>query len=137
MVMCFGTFDLLHLGHLHYFKEAKKYGSYLVVVIARDKTKEWQKKPVVFSENERLKLIQSLKIVDKAVLGFTENHFRIIKKIKPAVICLGYDHKISEQELKEKLTSIGLNPRIKRISPYKPNQQKSSLLKELILKHKL
>ncbi|MCD4694128.1 adenylyltransferase/cytidyltransferase family protein, partial [bacterium] len=35
-VMCFGTFDNLHLGHLFYLKEAKKFGDYLVVVIARD-----------------------------------------------------------------------------------------------------
>ncbi|MBI2582387.1 adenylyltransferase/cytidyltransferase family protein, partial [Candidatus Woesearchaeota archaeon] len=28
-VMCFGTFDLLHLGHLNYFQQAKKYGDYL------------------------------------------------------------------------------------------------------------
>ncbi|HLC71304.1 MAG TPA: adenylyltransferase/cytidyltransferase family protein, partial [Candidatus Nanoarchaeia archaeon] len=35
-VMCFGTFDILHPGHLHYLQQAKKYGDYLMVVIARD-----------------------------------------------------------------------------------------------------
>ena len=135
IVMCFGTFDLLHLGHLHYLKQAKKQGDYLIVVLARDKTKKDQEKPTLFSEKERLELIQSLRIVDKAVLGNQGNHFKIIKEFNPGVICLGYDHKISESELQEKLSALGLRPKIKRISSYRPNQQKSSLLKELILKH--
>ena len=133
-VMCFGTFDVLHLGHLNYFKEAKKHGNYLIVVIARDKTKELQKKQTVFSETERLELIQSLRIVDQALLGYPDNHFKIIKEYEPDVICLGYDHKISEQELKQNLLKIGLSPEIKRIPSYNPHQQKSSLIKELILK---
>ena len=135
IVMCFGTFDLLHLGHLHYLKQAKKQGDYLIVVLARDKTKKDQEKPTLFSEQERLELIQSLRIVDKAVLGHLKDHFKIIQEINPLVICLGYDHPISETKLKEKLARLGLKPKIIRISSYKPNQQKSSLLKELILKH--
>ena len=136
-VMCFGTFDLLHLGHLHYFREAKQYGDYLVVVIARDETKQLQKKPTVFSETERLELIQSLKIVDRAVLGNQEDHFKIIEEIKPEVVCLGYDHSISDEMLQKKLSALGLKPKIIRISSYNPSKQKSTLLKELILKHNL
>ena len=35
-VICFGTFDILHLGHVNFFKQAKSLGDELVVVIARD-----------------------------------------------------------------------------------------------------
>ena len=35
-VMTFGSFDVLHKGHEHYLKEAKSYGDYLIVVVARD-----------------------------------------------------------------------------------------------------
>ena len=73
LVMCFGTFDLLHLGHLHYFQEAKKHGDYLIVVIARDITKKKQHKKVLFSEQERQKLVQSSKLVDEAVLGYPDD----------------------------------------------------------------
>ena len=34
-VMCFGAFDGLHKGHLSYFKQARKYGDYVIAVIAR------------------------------------------------------------------------------------------------------
>ena len=37
IVLCHGVFDLLHIGHLDYFKEAKKYGDILLVTITEDK----------------------------------------------------------------------------------------------------
>ena len=38
IVMTFGTFDHLHPGHIYYLSEARKYGDYLITVVARDKT---------------------------------------------------------------------------------------------------
>ena len=133
-VMCFGTFDLLHLGHLNYFQQAKRYGDHLTVVIARDVTKKKQNKDVLFTEEERLKLIQNIRIVDEAVLGYPDNHFRIIEEKTPDVICLGYDHKVDEQEIKIKLASLNLYPIIKRMKPYDPEKHKSTLLKEKVLR---
>lgn len=132
--MCFGTFDLLHLGHLHYFQQAKKHGNYLIVVIARDKTKKMQKKEIIFSEKERLKLVQNLREVNEAVLGYPEDHFRIIQEKKPDIIFLGYDHKVQEKELAKKLKERGLHPIIKRAKPFKVGKHKSTLLREKVLK---
>ncbi len=132
--MCFGTFDLLHLGHLNYFKQAKKHGDYLIVVLARDKTKQNQKKEILFTEEERLELIQNLKLVNEAVLGDHQDFLKIIQEQQPQVICLGYDHQINEAELAKKLSALGLNPVIKRMEPYCPQKHKSTLLKEKILK---
>jgi len=133
-VMCFGTFDLLHLGHLNYFKQAKNLGTHLTVVIARDQTKLNQKKQTLFTEEERLELINNLNLVDKVVLGNKENHFKIIQEVKPDIICLGYDHQVKEQDLSKKLAELNLFPEIRRMQPYKPNNHKSSKLKEIILK---
>ena len=133
-VMCFGTFDLLHLGHLHYFTEAKKYGDYLIVVIARDTTKKKQGKEIIFSENERLKLVQHLDIVDEVVLGDKQDHFKIILEKKPDIVCLGYDHAIQEKDLAAILAKKGLFPQIKRISPYQEKKHKTSLLRQRVLK---
>jgi len=126
-VMCFGTFDLLHPGHLNYFQQAKKHGNHLIVIIARDKTKQLQKKKLLFNEKERLKLVQNIQIVDQVVLGDLNNHFHIIKKLQPHVICLGHDHKINLQELQAQL--LPLKPTIKRMKPYKRHKYSSSLLK--------
>lgn len=132
--MCFGTFDLLHLGHLNYFKQAKKYGDYLIVVVARDKTKQDQKKVTVFTEEERLELIQSLKIVNEAVLGHQKNHFKIIQEKKPEVICLGYDHPITETHLSKELMKLNLYPRILRMRSFRSESNKSSKIRKLVLK---
>ncbi len=131
-VMCFGTFDILHLGHLFYFEQAKKYGDYLLVVLARDKTKQKQKKKIIFSEQERVKLVQSLKVVDEAVLGNVDNHLAIIAEKKPDILCLGYDQKIDKKELQRRLAQQKLYPRIVRISAYKPHTQKSTQIRNLL-----
>ena len=131
--MCFGTFDLIHLGHLDYFKQAKKYGDYLIVVVARDKTKQKQDKEMVFSENERLELIKNLKIVDEVVLGNEGNHFKIIEEKKPDIICLGYDHPIKDEELQDKLLKLRLFPKIVRANAYQTDKNKTTKIKETIL----
>ena len=127
-VMCFGTFDLLHVGHLDYFRQAKEQGDNLIVVIARDKTKEKEDKNLAFCEHERLQLISSLKIVDEAVLGYLEDHFKIIEEKKPDVIFLGYDHPPIEDKLKEKF-----NIEVLRGKPYQEHQHKSSKIREKVL----
>ncbi len=127
-VMCFGTFDLLHVGHLDYFKQAKEQGDYLIVVIARDKTKKDQKKETIFTEEERLQLISGLKIVDEAVLGYTEDHFKIIEEKNPDVIFLGYDHPQIEEKLKNKFKT-----KVIRGKPYQDSLHKSSKIRDKVL----
>ena len=72
-VLCFGTFDILHYGHVKYLQEAKKLGgenSELIVVISRDSSVESMKgKKPIFSEEHRRALVASIKSVDKAILG--------------------------------------------------------------------
>jgi FAD synthetase len=133
-VMCFGTFDLLHLGHLDYFKQAKKYGDTLIVVIARDVTKKSEAKEPIFAENERKELVNALEIVDDAVLGYPDNHLKIIMEKKPDVLCLGYDHPVNEKELAERLLKLHLYPRIVRCKGYKEEKHKSGRIKEKVLK---
>jgi FAD synthetase len=95
-VLAAGCFDLLHYGHLKYLEEAKKLGgdgAELVVVVARDTTilKRKGHHPVM-KEDHRRALVESLKPVDRAVLGGPDlDTARIIKDVKPDIIALGYD----------------------------------------------
>jgi FAD synthetase len=95
-VLAAGCFDLLHYGHLKYLEEAKKLGgdgAELVVVVARDTTilKRKGHHPVMNEEHRRA-LVESLKPVDRAVLGGPNlDTARIIKDVKPDIIALGYD----------------------------------------------
>ncbi len=130
-VMCAGTFDIVHPGHLYFFSEAKKYGDRLVVVVARDSTSEKLKgKKPLHNEKERLEAVRSLEIVDKAVLGREGGIFDIVEEIKPDVICLGYDQKVQKQEVDDELKRRGIKAEVIRIGSYMPNIYKSSKLRE-------
>ena len=103
VVLASGIFDLLHLGHVKFLEDAKKAGgenAKLIVIIARDSTVEKTKgrKPII-SEDQRRALVESLKVVDEAVLGYESLDIgEFIAKIKPDVIALGYDQ--AEMETK-------------------------------------
>ena len=92
-VMATGTFDLLHLGHIYYLREAKKLGDQLAVVVATDSTVRRLKHEPINSEQIRLELIKELKIVDEAFIGYEEDMFEIVNEIKPDIIALGFDPK--------------------------------------------
>ena len=126
-VMCAGTFDIIHSGHIYYLSEAKKHGDKLIAVVARDKTSEaFKGKKPAHNEKERLETVSMLKAVDSAVLGKPGNIFEIIKEIKPEVICLGYDQNVKESELESELRKRSIKSKVVRIGAYMPNVYKSS-----------
>lgn len=129
-VLAFGTFDRLHPGHMHFLKEAKKHGDFLVVVIARDSTvRRLKGRLPEQNENERLEAVKGLGFVNKAVLGDRENKFEVIKRVKPDVICLGYDQIHFTKGLDKRLKRMGIKCKVIRLEAYKPQRFKSSLIK--------
>ena len=117
--MATGTFDLLHLGHIYYLKEAKKLGDILAVVVSTDTTVRRLKHEPVNSEEIRLNLIKELKIVDEAYLGHEEDMYEIVEEIKPDIIALGFDQIHDENKIKSKLNKRKINARITRLSEFK------------------
>ena len=127
LVMCAGTFDTIHPGHLYFLSEAKKCGDKLIVVVARDETSERMKgKKPSHNEKERLEQLRSMEIVDKAVMGNKGNIFEKIEEINPNVICLGYDQKVLKQELEDELKKRRIKADVIRICSYMPHLYKSS-----------
>lgn len=117
-VMATGTFDLLHIGHIYYLKEAKKLGDTLAVVVACDKTVRRLKHEPVTTEEMRLKLITELRVVDEAVLGSEDDKFEVVEKLKPDVIALGYDQIHDEKSLKQELKKRNISARVVRLPKY-------------------
>jgi len=129
-VMVFGTFDIFHPGHRSFLRQAKKFGDYLIVVVARDKTVARIKSNVLNGERKRLRNIKESKLADKLILGSLIDKYAAIKKYRPDTICLGYDQKYFTRGLKKKLDNFGLKNKIVRLKPYKPGTYKSSKLKK-------
>lgn len=128
-VLTFGTFDILHPGHIYFLEQAKKYGEKLVVVVGRDKTvKKIKGKYPKNDENKRLKAIKGLDFVDKVKLGKLNNPYKVLREEKPDIICLGYDQKSFTRDLEGKIRELNLNTKIVRLQAFKPEKYKSSLL---------
>ncbi len=113
-VLATGTFDLLHPGHLTYLRECKALGDELYVIVARDSMIRHKPKPVI-PEDQRVEMINALRMVDKAILGSEEDIFVPIMEIKPDIIALGYDQYFDENKLKNELNKRGSCARIVRI----------------------
>ncbi len=116
-VMATGVFDILHLGHLYFLKEAKKLGDKLVVVVATDKTAEEMKHIPITTQEMRVKLVAELKPVDQAVLGYEGDRYKIVKEVEPDIIALGYDQKHDEERIKEDLKNMGMDMKVVRLKP--------------------
>lgn len=125
-VLAFGTFDLFHMGHFYYLKNARALGEHLTVIVARDQNVErlkgwrpWE------TEDMRLKKVQGCGVVDDARLGYEDwsRHLEVLNDLQPHIICLGFDQKAKLPEGSFEII---------RIPPYKPNIYKTSLIKQSI-----
>lgn len=67
-VITYGTFDLLHAGHINLLRRAKELGDYLIVVVSTDEF-NWneKKKKCYFSYEERKKLVEAVRYVDLVI----------------------------------------------------------------------
>lgn len=81
IVLCTGGYDPLHSGHIAYFEAAKKLGSKLVVGLNSDSWLERKKGRSFMPINERVAIIQALKVVDHAIL-FNDDDGSAIEAIK-------------------------------------------------------
>jgi FAD synthetase len=131
VVLASGVFDLLHLGHVKFLEEAKKTGgknAQLIVIVARDSTVEDTKgrKPIM-PENQRRALVESLKVVDEAVLGLENFDIgNVIERVKPDVIALGYDQTDMEQRVREYVDKHKLKVKVVRVDKFEADELDSS-----------
>lgn len=136
--MIFGTFDYLHAGHENFILQARLLGDHVIAVVSRDQTaKKVKGKFPDNSEKTRLSNLKKTKLVDEVVLGDLEDKYKIIKKIKPDIIALGYDQFVFTQKLQQIIVQNKYSTEIIRLKPYHPEIYKSSLIKDGISKKEL
>src|SRR3989338_1189156 len=93
-----GVFDILHIGHIRYLKEAKKLGNVLIVAINSDSSVKKIKGPKrpLNNENDRAEALAALECVNFVTIFNEENPIKILEKIKPDIHVKGGDYKISQ-----------------------------------------
>jgi cytidyltransferase-like protein len=130
-VITFGTFDYFHPGHSSYLQQAKKYGDYLITIVARDETVnriKWHYPD--HDEEERFRLLTEQSYIDIVELGNSEDPYTCLRDYTPQVICLWYDQHSFDSWLRERCTSNWLSwTTILRLPSYEPEKRKSSYLK--------
>ena len=93
-IITYGTFDLLHYGHINLLKRAKELGDYLIVAVSTDEFNGIKGKRCYFPYDERKRLIESIRYVD---LVIPENNWEQkisdIKEFKVDTFVIGDDWK--------------------------------------------
>lgn len=91
-----GCFDILHVGHVRYLEETKKYGDVLIVALNSDKSVRRLKgegRPIN-NENDRAEVLNGLKSVDYVVLFDEDSPADLLAEIKPDVHTKGADYTV-------------------------------------------
>ena len=104
IVYCHGVFDLMHIGHIKHFEEAKTYGDILVVTITPDEFVQKGPNRPVFTTSLRLEALAALGVVDFVAANEWPIAVETIKVIQPNIYCKGPDYKDHANDLTGKIT---------------------------------
>ena len=131
-IMVFGTFDMVHIGHVDFFRQARALSKrpHLIVSVARDKVVERIKgsRPRR-NEKQRKSLVERNTLVDEVVLGQEEGYLEHIVDAKPDIIALGYDQSGEYVDCLERdLLNFGKKIKIVRLKAFNPEKYKTSKL---------
>ena len=130
-----GCFDLLHIGHLSLFEEAKKYCDYLIVGLNSDSSVKKIKgnhRPIN-DEKTRFEILKSIRYIDEVIIFNEETPLKIIKEISPKVLIKGSDYEESEIVGADYVKNYG--GKVIRVNLI-PNQSTSKIVKEIIQQNK-
>lgn len=105
-----GCFDLLHVGHLRVFREAKKMGDLLIVGINSDRSVQALKgatRPII-SEKDRAEMVSGLKPVDHVIIFDEDTVAHLLEIVKPHVYVKGGDYTLENLPEKETIKKLGI-----------------------------
>jgi len=103
IVLCHGVFDLLHIGHIRHFNEAKKLGDILIISITPDEFVNKGPNRPAFSIKHRLESLAALQSVDFVVENKWPTAVETIKILKPDIYCKGPDYKNHDEDITGKI----------------------------------
>jgi rfaE bifunctional protein nucleotidyltransferase chain/domain len=123
VVLTNGVFDLLHVGHLRYLRQARREGDILVVGVNSDTAVRKPGRPLV-PEAERAELVAALEPVDYVVIFDEPTADELLRALCPATYVKGADY--SEHTLAEATTAREVGARLVFV-PLVPDRSTSAL----------
>jgi rfaE bifunctional protein nucleotidyltransferase chain/domain len=126
-----GCFDLIHGGHVHLFREAKKLGDVLIVAVNDDRSIRKIKGPSrpIFPLEERLEILAAIEHIDYLVSFSEETPLNVISALLPDILVKGADWKIDEVVGRKEVEEAG--GKVVRVSLHK-GPSTSSLLQRIL-----
>ena len=130
VILAGGVYDILHVGHVAALTEAKALGDLLITVVATDVTVEMLKgRRPVFPEEDRRLLVEGLKPVDRAILGYEDvglGYEEVMMEVMPDIIAFGYDQQNLEKNVREIIDRRKLRIKTVRLSRFDHEKYVSS-----------
>ena len=119
-VITYGTFDLLHYGHINLLRRAKALGDYLIVALSTDEFNGLKGKTCYFPYEQRKQLIEAVRYVDLVIPEYDfKQKERDIKEYHIDIFVMGDDWKGKHDYLKECGVEVVYLPRTPEISTSK------------------
>ncbi|WP_087974061.1 glycerol-3-phosphate cytidylyltransferase [Oceanobacillus rekensis] len=115
-IITYGTFDLIHAGHIHLLRRAKEMGDYLIVGISTDEFNKLKNKEAYHSFEDRKLILEAIRYVDHVIPEYSWNQkISDVKEYHADLFVMGDDWKGHFDFLKEYCKVIYL-PRTEGIS---------------------
>ena len=108
IVLCHGVFDLLHVGHIRHFQEAKALGDVLVISISPDRFVRKGPHRPAFSEKLRAEVLAGLRVADFVVINEWPTAIETIKLLRPDFYVKGTDYNLKKLPEKDVLKELGI-----------------------------
>jgi len=130
-VYTFMCFDLPHIGHINFIKEAKKLGDYLILGILTDETIVSYKREPIMNFTERVLIAESIRYVDMVVEQHGLDTTYLLKQYNPDILCHGDDWTDipGSEWMKE-------NGKEVKFIPYYPYQSTSIIISKILERYK-
>lgn len=91
-VITYGTYDLLHYGHIELLRRAKQYGDYLIVALSTDEFNKLKSKKSYYNYEQRKMMLESIRYVDLVIPENTwEQKVDDVKTFKVDTFLMGHD----------------------------------------------
>lgn len=131
-VITYGTFDLLHYGHINLLRRAKQLGDYLVVALSTDEFNSQQKNKVCyFSYEERKMLLEAVRYVDLVIPEQDWEQKRSdVRQYRIDTFVMGDDWEGKFDFLKEEGVEVVYLPRTPEISTTQIKENLKTVQKE-------